>query len=149
VADPAIEPEILTADLLDTLQRATISSREVAPLAKPGGCVVCGDPVSVGTMCPTHASLDLEHERMKQRALGILKGNVEKYATLHMEASERAALRGEGRPMEWALTHTRVVEPVAPPKEAASKGTKVTVGVLLPGCGPAMIGVTVEEDGDA
>lgn len=126
----------LTPELVDTLQRASTQAQDSQPIAKIGCCKVCGEPAMLRSeLCAHHSSLALSHEQMRERALSIIKGNVEEYAKLHLEAARTAVLRGSGLPMEWALLHAKVVEPVILRPETGHVGVTVNVGVLLPGCG--------------
>lgn len=46
-------------------------------------------------------------------------------------ASRVAAQRGDSRPAEWGLLHSRAVLPAAPEKTAAAIGTTINIGVKV------------------
>jgi hypothetical protein len=77
---------------------------------------------------------------LKDKALALLFESLPEYALLHMQAAKMAAVKGDARPAEWALTTikeaggTAVLEP--PQKEAAPSGTKVLIAVQLGGISP-------------
>lgn len=55
------------------------------------------------------------------------------YAELHYLAAINAAEKGNAEPCEWALSHTRAVQPLE--KSDVGPRISVQVGVLLPGLG--------------
>lgn len=79
-------------------------------------------------------------KELKTRALALLMERLPEYSQLHFEATKMAALKGDARPAEWALTTIKeaggqaVLEP--PQKEALPSGTKIFVGVSLGGITP-------------
>ena len=75
---------------------------------------------------------------LKQQALALLMERLPDYAQMHFEAAKMAALKGDAKPAEWALTTIResggaaVVEPAAQ-KTLPEGGVKVFIGVKLGG----------------
>lgn len=76
---------------------------------------------------------------LKQQALALLMEQLPIYAQLHIEAAKMAALKGDARPAEWALTTIReaggqaVVEPAAAKPAPDAGGIKIFFGVNLGG----------------
>lgn len=116
--------------------------RTPAPALPPAivrRCRVCGLELvraydSRETLCATHRGAILNIKEEKAKAKELLEGNARRYAELHMDGAELAAARGDTRPAEWALLHTRTVESVKGQGEGA-QGVIVQIGMILPGCG--------------
>jgi hypothetical protein len=75
-------------------------------------------------------------EGLARQARAILESRLPAYADLHFHAAEVAALSGDSRPAEWALTHIKAgkEEVVRPPaKTAPEAGVKVFIGVKIDG----------------
>jgi len=69
------------------------------------------------------------------QAKALLHQHAEEYARLHMKGARVAARRGDTRPADWALLHTRTVDPVSKEGESGSPRVVVQVGFALPGLG--------------
>jgi hypothetical protein len=130
-----------TIDLNDAAQRALMRSEPepVREEKRPARriCVMCekegeNTPAKYSDgLCDKHSEYQFTTGEIRRAAREHLERDGVKYAELHMQAAEVAAKRGRSRPMEWALLHTRIVEPVA--KEDGASGVVVNVGVVLPG----------------
>lgn len=82
-----------------------------------------------------------EVARLRETALAILQENLPEYARIHMEGAKMAALKGDTKPAEWALTtikNGQAAPVVEPPTKVApgTGGVKVIVGVNLGGITP-------------
>lgn len=121
------KPELTAAEL------AVAPRPEPPPLETlpPRTCRICGVPVGSGSLCPPHrgAVLNLKEERAAAKL--ALESNAHRYAQLHMAGAEVAAQRGDTRPAEWALLHTRTITPVK--TDTGPAGVVVHIGVVLPG----------------
>lgn len=130
-----------TIDLEDAASRALMRSEPQEPREekRPARrvCVMCekdgeNTPALFSDgMCEKHSEYQYTTGEIRRAAKAHLERDAVKYAELHMQAAEVAAKRGRSRPMEWALLHTRTVEPVQ--KESNGSGVVVNVGVVLPG----------------
>lgn len=80
-----------------------------------------------------------EVKAIKERVLALLFERLPEYASVHFEGAKMAALKGDTRPAEWALTHIRrpgdtaVLEPPKKESEGGSSGPRVIIGVQLGG----------------
>jgi hypothetical protein len=121
-----------------TLELATSRSVEpISPLAETVPCLACSEPADRESgYCARHDArrLATRADILNAAADAIERGALE-YVAAHRQATRIAALKGDSKPAEWALLHTRVVKPVE--KEAAAAGLIVNVGVMLPGLPPA------------
>ncbi len=68
-----------------------------------------------------------------KRARKQLLKNMPTYADLHLVASKNAAQKGDAKPIEWAMLHTRTVEPIAEAKGSPASGTTINIGVKVSG----------------
>jgi hypothetical protein len=97
---------------------------------------VCGTETArnVLNLCAKHAAIELTGEADKALVRQHLEKHAFRAAELQIAGAERAALKGDTRPAEWLLLHTRTVEPV---KTAGDVGGGITInlGVILPHCG--------------
>jgi hypothetical protein len=103
-----------------------------AAILAPRTCKVCGEETRNKTsLCLTHQRQVLSHKEEKAIVRDVLQRNAFRYAELHQHGAEIAAARGDTRPAEWGLLHTRMVEPL----KQQSDGGKVVVqiGMVLPG----------------
>jgi hypothetical protein len=76
-------------------------------------------------------------EALKAKALALLMENLPEYALLHREGAKIAALKGDTKPAEWALTTikelggTAVLEPPAKTAAPTEGKFQIMVGVNL------------------
>lgn len=101
------------------------------PLA-PRTCKVCGEETrNTTSLCLTHQRQVLSHKEERALVQDTLKSNAHRYAELHKHGAEIAAAKGDTRPAEWGLLHSRMVDPL----KQQSEGGKVVVniGMVLPG----------------
>ena len=67
-------------------------------------------------------------------ALTKAKERIERYAPfaarLVLKAAKAAALKGDSKPAEWLLTHSRAVEPVSPRSSSPRESTGVVINVV-------------------
>ena len=76
-------------------------------------------------------------EGLGKTARAILQANLPEYAELHLQAAQEAAIKGDARPAEWALSQVKAgkegqtVEPAA--KTPSDSGVKVYVGINMGG----------------
>jgi hypothetical protein len=107
----------------------------VAPLALiERACKVCGaETANKSGLCATHQRQVMTVKEEREIARQRIEGNAARYAELHVAGAEVAAARGDTRPAEWGLLHSRAVESVK--GETGATGVVVQIGVVLPGCG--------------
>ncbi len=74
---------------------------------------------------------------IRTAALAILVENLPEYARMHFEASKMAALKGDAKPAEWALTMIKSASQPAvvdlPKNAPVESGVRIFVGVKLGG----------------
>jgi hypothetical protein len=68
-----------------------------------------------------------------KRAHKKLLKNAPDYVDIHLAAARNAAERGDSKPAEWAILHTRTVEPIAEKGSSATAGTTINIGVKVSG----------------
>jgi len=96
-------------------------------------CADCDRPATrQDGRCGRHSGFRMTAKAKQAMAEELVKRNAIKYAKLHMQAAERAALKGDAEPSQWGLLHSRAVQPVQE-KAAANVGVQVYVGTVLPG----------------
>lgn len=123
----------------DTLERATAVARRGRPPADLPlidlTCKVCGAAATRTTgLCAAHAHVALAVDEEKTLVKRYLEKHAYRAAELQVAGAEIAARKGDTRPAEWLLLHTRVVEPVRTQHEGGG-GVVVNIGMVLPGCG--------------
>lgn len=78
------------------------------------------------------AAIELNRDR-----LIAAKGQLERMAPYAVQqirhAIKHAAAKGDSRPAEWVLLHSRAIAPVAVDRQSSSSGVTVNVGVALAG----------------
>lgn len=81
-------------------------------------------------------------EQLGKQARAILEENAAEYAELHIEGARIAALDGNTKPAEWALTHLKmgkekpIIEPAQRESEGDDSGVRVFIGVKVAGLAP-------------
>jgi hypothetical protein len=98
---------------------------------------VCGDEASrESSLCLVHAHAELDSAANKALVRTFLENKSFRAAELVAHAAEIAAAKGDSRPAEFILLHSRAVEPVRQVGEGGGAGgIVINVGVVLPGCG--------------
>ncbi len=86
-----------------------------------------------------------------KKTRAYMLANLPEYASLHLEATRIAALAGDAKPAEWALSHIKAgdqaIVPPAAKEGSGGSGIKVLIGVQLGGLPPgiAQTAITVSE----
>jgi uncharacterized Zn finger protein (UPF0148 family) len=97
-------------------------------------CKVCGaETANKSGLCATHQRQVMTVKEEREIARERIERNAARYAEIHVAGSEIAAAKGDTRPAEWGLLHSRAVESVK--GESGATGVVVQIGVVLPGCG--------------
>jgi hypothetical protein len=118
---------------------------------------ICGDKVRARGYCSRHYKVMLRANAFEptrpisgnpetvarnvghlDRARLLLQAHTEELVSILLEAARKAAKRGDSKPAEWALLHSRTLEPVLTGGAAArpngkdtDTGVKVIIGVQL------------------
>lgn len=134
MADARI-PEIVLPDDDTHISTAIAAAKKPSkPIAyAAAACRVCGEPADRESgLCASHAHVEMDVAANKARVNAFLGNAAFRAAELVKHAAEIAAAKGDSRPAEFILLHSKVVEPVRTGPEAPA-GIVINVGVVLPG----------------
>lgn len=136
MADDARVPEVLPPDVAASAALAVKKSSKPAPKPILARCRVCGEATDRTqlNLCATHAGMELAGEADKANVRRYLERHAHRAGELLVEGAERAAMKGDTRPAEWILLHTRTIEPIKT-KVDVEGGITINLGVVLPHCG--------------
>jgi len=65
-----------------------------------------------------------------------LAARAREYVDLHLQAARVAAEKGKAEPSQWMLERTGVVSSAPAPQPGQQGGTKIIIGINLPGLAP-------------
>ena len=123
---------------MDVTELATIPTKALDEELRPAN-VLCGTEGcqrlarhSDGC-CSLHSRFVSTPKSIVAEAGDHLLRNQVRYARLHYKGAKIAAAKGDTRPAEWALIHSRAVQPVEKTVSSTNVGVQVYVGALLPG----------------
>ena len=140
MADDPLIPEVL--DFPDTSKTLALTTKPKGAKPPPqpiaSACKICGRATNRTqlNLCAEHAGIELEAQADKARVRAFLDRHAHRAAELVVEGAERAAQKGDTRPAEWLLLHTRTIEPIKTATDAGG-GITINLGVILPHCGEA------------
>jgi ribosomal protein L37AE/L43A len=122
--------------LRDLAKRPEQSETSDAVATPTNACEACAASATrrIGDawLCASCAAQTLDAKSIKAAAREYLSRKSLVYARLHEHGATVAAMKGDTRPAEWALLHSRTVDPIDTDTAAGPK-VAVTVGFVLPG----------------
>jgi hypothetical protein len=127
-----LEPEILTA-VTKAMTRASERAEptDIDPTARL--CLTCNRPaLPSNRRCARCAEAEQETKDILAAAAERIQRRAVEYADIHLTAAQAAASKGNAEPSQWALLHTRSVQPVET-KSAGGPAVTVQIGMILPG----------------
>lgn len=127
-----LEPEILTA-VTKAVSRTPVPAEptDIDPTARL--CLTCNRvALPSNRRCARCAEAEQETKDILAAAAERISRRALEYADIHLTAAQVAASKGNADPSQWALLHTRSVQPVET-KSTGGPAVTVQIGMILPG----------------